>query len=223
MRLGKKLPLRACYWIAAGCRLFSFSFRAAGTGHCWRQKSWWGQSWQWLSLSLILMWANAEQILSKGGIMMRIYLQCMGEENIPFYPSHLTPACPRVHGYVSVAQCVFFCLMSVVSILKWRRFNWVSSPMEQQNVFFPPSASPARQRHPLTDTCTASTQLDVNQSLCLCILLVRPNLHQWMYWPHKAGKCNFRDEKMKQRDRPHSSMPKFAQKVSARPGNQALV
>lgn len=108
-------------------------------------------------------------------------------------------------------------------LLKWRRFNWVSSPMEQQNVFFPPSASPARQRHPLTDTCTASTQLDVNQSLCLCILLVRPNLHQWMYWPHKAGKCNFRDEKMKQRDRPHSSMPKFAQKVSARPGNQALV
>lgn len=116
-------------------------------------------------------------------------------------------------------------------LLKCRCFNWVSSPIEQQNVVFPPlffgrspsSASPARQRHPLTDICTASAQLDATQSLCLCILLVRGNLHQWMHWPHKTGKCHFRDEKMKQKDRPQSSMPKFAWKVSARPGNQALV
>lgn len=67
------------------------------------------------------------------------------------------------------------------------------------------------------------TQLGMNQSLSLCIVFVRPNLCQWMHWPHKAGKCHFRDEKIKQKNRPHSGMPKFTQEVCARPGNQALV
>lgn len=113
-------------------------------------------------------------------------------------------------------------------------FNLVSPPMEQRNAIFPSFHKYLLGYHhihlqALQGRGTASwrpvqclTQLGRNQSLSLCIIFVRPNLHQWMHWPCKAGKCHFRDEKMKQKDRQHSNMPKFTQKVCARPGNQAL-